>query len=87
MRVHSSPLNRLFEKKNGGAKGRKEEKSRRWEIHSEDVYAQYCGYNTKNGLRIADILELCAIRLTGKEEIYNGRKSKTSNYRQRIWEH
>ena len=45
--VHSSPLNRLFEKKNGGAKGRKEEKSRRWEIHSEDVYAQYCGYNTK----------------------------------------
>jgi len=47
MRVHSSPLNRLFEKKNGGAKGRKEEKSRRWEIHSEDVYAQYCGYNTK----------------------------------------
>ena len=47
MMVHSSPLNRLFEKKNGGAKGRKEEKSRRREIHSEDVYAQYCGYNTK----------------------------------------
>ena len=38
-------------------------------------------------IRIADILELCAIRLTGKEEIYNGCKSKTSNYRQRIWEH
>jgi len=40
--VHPSPLDRLFEKKNGGAKGRKEGKSRRWEIHSEDVYAQYC---------------------------------------------
>jgi len=34
----------LFEKENGGdVKGRKEGKSRRWEIHSEDVYAQYCG--------------------------------------------
>ncbi|MCD6515439.1 MAG: hypothetical protein J7L07_10985, partial [Candidatus Odinarchaeota archaeon] len=47
MGVHFSSLDRLFEKKNGGAKGRKEEKSRRWEIHSEDVYAQYCRYNTK----------------------------------------
>ena len=47
MGVHSSPLDRLFEKKNGGAKGRKEGKSRRWEFHSEDVYAQYCRYNTK----------------------------------------
>jgi len=48
MGVHFSPLDRLFEKENGGgAKGRKEGKSRRWEIHSEDVYAQYCGYNTK----------------------------------------
>jgi len=48
MGVHSSPLDRLFEKENGGgAKGRKEGKSGRWEIHSEDVYAQYCGYNTK----------------------------------------
>ena len=42
MGVHSSPLDRLFEieKENGGdVKGRKEGKSRRWEIHSEDVYA------------------------------------------------
>ena len=41
MRVHSSLLDRLFEKENeGGAKGRKEGKSRRWEIHSEGVYAE-----------------------------------------------
>jgi len=50
MGVHSSPLDRLFEieKENGGdVKGRKEGKSGRWEIHSEDVYVQYCRYNTK----------------------------------------
>ena len=62
--MHSSPLNRLFEKKNGGTKGRKEEKSRRWEIHSEDVYAQYCGYMEKD-IRIADISELGDISLGG----------------------
>ena len=45
--VHTSPLDRSFDKENGGAKGRKEGKSGRWEIHSEDVYAQYCGYNIK----------------------------------------
>jgi len=34
-------LDRLFEKENGGgAKGRKEGKSRRWEIHSEGVYVE-----------------------------------------------
>ena len=45
--VHTSPLDRSFDKENGGAKGRKEGKSGRWEIHSEDVYVQYCRYNTK----------------------------------------
>jgi len=68
--VHSSPLDRLFEKKNGGAKGRKEGKSRRWEIHSEDVYAQYCRYNNTKQSNIcstADILELYAIRVRGVE--------------------
>jgi len=41
MGVHSSPLDRLFEKKNGGgAKGRKEGKSRRCEFYPEGcIYA------------------------------------------------
>ena len=42
-----SHLDRLFEKKNGGAKGRKEGKSKRWEIHSEGVYADWFGVPLK----------------------------------------
>jgi len=40
IKLCKSPLDRLFEKGNGGgAKGRK--------IIQRDVYVQYCGYNTK----------------------------------------
>ena len=58
MRVHSSPLDRLFEKGNGGgAKGRKEE--------SRGMYmCNIAGITPKwKDIRIADILELSEIVL------------------------
>ena len=48
IKLCKNPLDRLFEKGNGGgAKGRKEGKSRKWEFHPEGCICAILRYNTK----------------------------------------